>query len=78
MKFDVFRDDNVSFNGEIAGGRVQIWGPNDFTASGSAKADGRIELSNAGKVFATGHFGDRGRIEFTDHTGARYHGMTKE
>ena len=78
MTFDVFRDDNVFFYREIAGGRVPIRGPDDFTASGAAKADGHIELRDAGKVFATGHLGDRGRIELTDHTGARYHGTTKE
>ena len=37
MTFDVFRDDNVFFYREIAGGRVPIRGPDDFTASRSAK-----------------------------------------
>lgn len=78
MRFELCRDDNVLFSGEIANGCVQMWGPNEFTVSGTVKANGRLELKSGGTLFATGHLGDRGRIELTDHTGAGYSGTTRD
>ena len=78
MRFDLFRDDNVFFFGEIANGCVQMWGPDEFKVSGTLKADGRFELMSEGKFFAKGHLGDRGRIELVDHAGVNYSGSTSD
>jgi hypothetical protein len=78
MKFEVRRNDNVLFHGEIQGGRVQMSGPGEFAAAGTVEANGRIQLWAGRTLFATGHMGDRGRIDFLDLKGTAYHGQTSD